>query len=217
LANPIAYKHYNDVWIMPSPGDSGSAIGAVLANKKKHISWKGPYLGYDIGYQSKNEDIVEHLINHKICGIARGKAEFGPRALGNRSLIADPREHNIKELVNNIKKRQQFRPFSPVILEEFVEQYFDMPTKTSPYMQYAVKCKNPNLYPGIVHVDGTSRVQTINSSDNLEFYKLLKLWYSYTGCPLLLNTSLNIRGFPMVNNFDDSKLWETQYKIKVFN
>ena len=217
LANPIAYKHYNDVWIMPSPGDSGSAIGAVLANKKKHISWKGPYLGYDMGYQSKNEDIVEHLINHKICGIARGKAEFGPRALGNRSLIADPREHNIKELVNNIKKRQQFRPFSPVILEEFAEQYFDMPTKSSPYMQYAVKCKNLNLYPGIVHVDGTSRVQTINSSDNLEFYELLKLWYSYTGCPLLLNTSLNIRGFPMVNNFDDSKLWETKYNIKVFN
>jgi carbamoyltransferase len=216
-ANPIAYQYYNNVWIMPSPGDSGSSIGAVLAHKKKHIKWTGPYLGYDIGYKTSNAEIIDHLMREKLCGIARGRAEFGPRALGNRSLIADPRDPNIKSIVNNIKQRQQFRPFSPVILEDHVNDYFEMPTNRSPYMQYTVKCKKPKEYPGIVHADGTSRVQTLRFSDNPRFYTLLSLWYNKTNCPMLLNTSLNIKGQPMVNNENDCMDWQNQYEVKIFS
>ena len=216
-ANPIAYQYYDDVWIMPAPGDSGSSIGAVLAHKKKHIKWTGPYLGYDMGYKTSNAEIIDHLMQEKLCGIARGRAEFGPRGLGNRSLIADPRDPNIKSIVNNIKQRQQFRPFSPVILEDYVDQYFEMPTNRSPYMQYTVKCKKPEDYPGIVHADGTSRVQTLRFSDNPRFYTLLSLWYNKTNCPMLLNTSLNIKGQPMINDEKDCLDWKNKYKIGVFN
>ena len=216
-ANPIAYRYYDDVWIMPAPGDSGSSIGAVLAHKKHHIKWSGPYLGYDMGYKTSNAEIVDYLMQEKLCGIARGRAEFGPRALGNRSLIADPRDPNIKSIVNNIKQRQQFRPFSPVILEDYVNDYFEMPTKRSPYMQYTVKCKKPEDYPGIVHADGTSRVQTLRFADNPRFYTLLSLWYNKTNCPMLLNTSLNIKGQPMVNDGNDCFDWQNKYKIAIFN
>ena len=216
-ANPIAYYYFDNVWIMPAPGDNGSAIGAVLAHKKQHIDWHGPYLGYRIQPVTTNEEIVEHLLEHKLCGLARNRAEFGPRALGNRSLLADPRDPKIKSIVNGIKQRQQFRPFAPVIMEEYVQQYFRMPMRTSPYMQYAVRCKQSKNFPAIVHVDKTSRVQTVNKSQNAELYNLLKIWYERTGCPMLLNTSLNIKGKPMVNDEKDCKDWEETYKVKVFS
>jgi len=217
VANPIAYYYFDDVWIMPAPGDNGSAIGAVLAHKKKHIDWHGPYLGYNIKPLASNEEIVNHLLEYKLCGLARGRAEFGPRALGNRSLLADPCDPNIKSIVNDIKQRQQFRPFAPVIMEEYVHDYFRMPTNSSPYMQYAVRCKQSKKFPAIVHVDKTSRVQTVNKRQNAELYDLLKLWYEETGCPMLLNTSLNIKGKPMVNDEKDCKDWEETYNVKVFN
>lgn len=217
VANPIAYYYYDNIWIMPAPGDNGSAIGAVLAHKKHHIDWHGPYLGYYIKPVATNEEIVDHLLEHKLCGVARGHAEFGPRALGNRSLIADPRDPNIKSIVNSIKQRQQFRPFAPVIMEEYVEKYFKMPMKTSPYMQYAVRCKQSKDFPAIVHIDKTSRVQTVNRQQNKELYQLLLLWYERTGCPMLLNTSLNIKGKPMVNDEKDCIDWQNKYSIKIFN
>jgi carbamoyltransferase len=217
VANPIAYYYFDDVWIMPAPGDNGSAIGAVLAHKKKHIDWQGPYLGYHIKPVTPNEEIVNHLIDHGLCGVARGRAEFGPRALGNRSLLADPRDPKIKSMVNNIKQRQQFRPFAPVIMEEYVHDYFRMPTNSSPYMQYAVKCRYSKKFPAIVHIDKTSRVQTVNRHQNAELYDLLKLWNEKTGCPMLLNTSLNVKGKPMVNDEKDCKEWEDTYGVKVFS
>ena len=217
VANPISYYYFDDVWIMPAPGDNGSAIGAVLAHKKKHIDWHGPYLGYNIKPVAPNEEIVNHLLEHKLCGLARGRAEFGPRALGNRSLLADPCDPNIKSIVNDIKQRQQFRPFAPVIMEEYVHDYFRMPTNSSPYMQYAVRCKQSKKFPAIVHVDKTSRVQTVNKQQNAELYDLLKLWNEKTGCPMLLNTSLNIKGKPMVNDENDCEDWEKTYNVKVFN
>ena len=216
-ANPIAYRYFENVWIMPAPGDSGSAIGAVLAHKKQHIEWTGPYLGYDMGYTANNEEIVDYLVKNKLCGLARDRAEFGPRALGNRSLIADPRDPKIKALVNDIKHRQQFRPFAPAILEEFADQYFKMPTKSTPYMQYVVESRFPDRFPGIIHVDGTSRVQTVNKNDNPMFRQLLEIWYQHTGCPLLLNTSLNIKGEPMVNDHHDARQWAEKYGLPVFN
>lgn len=217
-ANPIAYKYFDNVWIMPAPGDNGSAIGAVLAQTKQHLPWwPGPYLGYDMGYVTSNEDIVKHLLTNKMCGVARGRAEFGPRALGNRSLLADPRDPRVKERVNDIKQRQQFRPFAPAIIEELADKYFEMPMDASPYMQHTVKCKDPKSYPAVVHADGTSRVQTVNSNDNPEFYALLKMWYEKSGCPMLLNTSLNVKGQPMVNDRADALTWSQKYGLPVFN
>ena len=216
-ANPIAYKYFDQVWIMPAPGDSGSSVGAVLAHKKTHIEWTGPYLGYDMGYKTSNEDIVAHLLEHKMCGLARGRAEFGPRALGNRSLIADPRGSEIKVAINQIKHREQFRPFAPAILEEFANQYFKMPTESTTYMQYISPCLKSESFPAIVHLDNTSRVQTVNKTDNPQFRALLELWHAKTGCPMLLNTSLNIKGKPMVNDSADAANWTQLHGLPVFN
>ena len=212
-ANHISYNYYENVWIMPSPGDSGSSIGAVLAHRQKHIDWQNPYLGYDMGYETDNSEIVEYLLQNKICGLSRGKSEFGPRALGNRSLIADPRDPRIKDRVNEIKQRQKFRPFAPVILEEYYDQYFCEGGNN--YMQFAVKSKT-KLYSSILHVDNTSRVQVLSEYDNPKFYDLLSQWNDVTGCPILLNTSLNIKGQPMINDEIQSKKWEDTYNIRVF-
>jgi carbamoyltransferase len=221
LANRLTGKYFEKTWIMPNPGDAGSAIGAVLAKKPY---WRidpnnfTPYLGYDMGSKSSNEEIVEYITQNSICGLARDKAEFGPRALGNRSLLADPRGKDIKDQVNAIKQRQEFRPFGPAILEEHVDMYFDMPAgwSSSRYMQVVARCRHPDHYPAIVHRDGTSRIQTV-PDDGSPFRKLLELWYAETGCPMLLNTSLNIKGRPMVNDHIDAKNFEQQYGIKVFN
>ena len=220
VANSIAYKYYDNVYIMPNPGDAGSAIGSVLA---QHPAWRhfqtqpfNPFLGYDMGYQVDNKEIVDYLIENKICGLARGPAEYGPRALGNRSLIADPRGDNIKDKVNEIKRRQKFRPFAPAILAELANDYFDIPGGSSPYMQVVARCKHPELFPAIVHYDGTSRVQTVEK-DGSPFRQLLELWYARTGCPMLLNTSLNIKGEPMVNDQEDADKWSRKYGLPVFN
>ncbi len=215
-ANPIAFDYFDNVWIPPAPGDNGSSIGAVLAYQKNHIKFT-PYLGLNIRGRATNEQIVEHLIKNKICGVARGRAEFGPRALGNRSLLADPRDPSIKERVNEIKQREQFRPFAPAILEEHANDYFIMPTDKTPFMQFTVQCRRPESFPAIVHQDGTSRVQTVGKDDNPEFRKLLELWYAKTGCPMLLNTSLNIKGQPIINDISDSFNWSKTYGLPVFN
>jgi carbamoyltransferase len=151
-----------------------------------------------------------------MVGIANGRAEFGPRALGNRSLLADPRGPEIKDKVNEIKRRQKFRPFAPVILEEHAHEYFDMPRHwvDSRYMQVIATCRHPDLYPAIAHHDNTSRVQTV-AKDGSGIRKLLELWYKETGCPMLLNTSLNIRGEPMVNDRSDADRFEKLYNLKV--
>ena len=221
LANRSLGDYFDNIWIMPNPGDAGSAIGAVLAHNPV---WRipseefTPFLGYDMGYSEDNQTIVDYLLENKICGLARGRAEFGPRALGNRSLIADPRGDTIKDQVNAIKQRQEFRPFAPAILEEYVHQYFDMPDHwyTHNYMQTVAICKFPDEFPAIIHKDFTSRVQTV-PNDGSPFRKLLELWYETTGCPILLNTSLNIKGQPMVNDFNDLLQFEQKYLIKVFN
>jgi len=221
LANRITGDYFDNTWIMPNPGDAGSAIGTVLAHNP---SWRinsqqfTPFLGYDMKSYASNDSIVDYLIENKLCGIARGPAEFGPRALGNRSLLADPRDPAIKDKVNAIKQRQEFRPFGPAILEEHVDMYFDMPRgwSNSRYMQVIARCRHPSHYPAIIHRDGTSRVQTV-PDDGSPFRKLLELWYAKTGCPMLLNTSLNIKGKPMVNNHADAKNFERHYGVKVFN
>jgi carbamoyltransferase len=118
--------------------------------------------------------------------------------------------------VNEIKRRQKFRPFAPVILEEYVDQYFDMPKHwtESRYMQVISKCKYPDKFPAIVHHDWTSRVQTV-PADGSGIRQLLEKWHVMTGCPMLLNTSLNIRGEPMVNDLGDATRFQRLYGIKV--
>ena len=213
-ANGQAKELFDNVWIMPNPSDAGSAIGAVLSNYNEHIEFKSPYLGYDIKGKYPVENTLNALLSSGICGVANGRAEYGPRALGNRSLFADPRGEHTKDRVNDIKHRQKFRPFAPVVLEEHAQELFDGPM--GPYMQYTAKCRDTNKYPAIAHIDGTSRVQVVNKKLHTGLYELLRRWYSATGCPMLLNTSLNIKGKPMVNDKVDAKEFALKYGVSVY-
>ena len=217
LYNRNLGKWWDKIWIMPNPGDCGSSLGAAAVVYGKHIRWEHPYLGTDIEGDYPVDELLNELATNKIVGVASGRAEFGPRALGNRSLLADPRGDDIKDKVNEIKRRQKFRPFAPMILEEYVNDYFDMPKNlpTSPYMQVVADCKFPKEFPAIVHVDGTSRVQTVPKDCQSGVRQLLEKWYTLTGCPILLNTSLNIRGEPMVDTREDADRFEKEYKVKV--
>jgi len=216
LANRNLGDYFENVWIMPCPGDAGSSLGAAALAYGKQLCWNNAFLGQEIAGDYPVDAICDSLQHDRICGVASGRAEFGPRALGNRSLLADPRGPDIKELVNRIKRRQQFRPFAPVILEEHVDQYFDLPGGwvDSRYMQIVGRCRHPDLFPAVTHVDGTSRVQTV-PADGSGIRCLLEAWYARTGCPMLLNTSLNIRGEPMVNDRADADRFEQLYGIRV--
>ena len=130
-ANRNLGKFFDNIWIMPCPSDAGSSLGSAALAWKKRITWTNAYLGHDIAGPYPVADLLHALHSHGIVGVASGRAEFGPRALGNRSLLADPRSPDIKERVNDIKRRQQFRPFAPVILEEHVDMYFDCLLYTS--------------------------------------------------------------------------------------
>jgi carbamoyltransferase len=213
-ANTELWSLFDDVWIMPNPGDAGSALGAAAAIYEKHLNWKGPYLGHDLGGSYPVEKILNALIEDKIAPVASGRAEYGPRALGNRSILADPRDPDIKDKVNKIKKRELFRPFAPVVLEEHASEWFEM-NYTSPYMQFTPKCLKPELIPSVVHADGTSRVQTVNREQHPGLYELLTKWYNLTGVPVLLNTSLNIKGQPMLNDANDIIEWEKTYETSI--
>jgi len=217
-ANRNLGKYFDNIWIMPCPGDAGSSLGAAALAYGKQIHWTNAYLGHNITGDYPVRDVMAGLLRDKIVGVASGRAEFGPRALGNRSLLADPRGTTIKDRVNEIKRRQKFRPFAPVILEELADMYFDMPGgfSNSRYMQVIARCRHPELFPAIIHHDGTSRVQTV-PQDGSGIRQLLEAWYAATGCPMLLNTSLNIRGEPMVNDRADADRFEQIYGIKVFS
>lgn len=214
VANSLLAKIYDNVYIMPNPGDAGNSIGACAALLNDKLEWNGPYLGTDIDQELDIDRIVKYLMRGDIVGIANGRAEFGPRALGNRSLLCDPRGQNAKDRMNVIKKRQNFRPFAPAILAEHSSTYFDI--SDSPYMQFVSKCKDPKSFPGICHVDNTSRVQTVTKENNPRFRELLEAWYNASGCPMLMNTSLNIKGQPLVNSWNDAMTFQNKYSIKIF-
>jgi carbamoyltransferase len=217
-ANRLLGAYFDDIWIMPNPGDAGSSIGAAALVYGKQLNWKNAFLGHEIPGNYPVNRVLDGLLRDRIVGVASGRAEFGPRALGNRSLLADPRGNDIKDKVNEIKRRQKFRPFAPIILEEYVNDYFNMPIgfDHSRYMQVIAPCCNPDLFPAIVHHDGTSRVQTV-PKDGSGIRELLEKWFVITGCPMLLNTSLNIRGEPMVNDRRDADRFEKLYGIKVIS
>jgi carbamoyltransferase len=203
---------------MPNPGDCGSSLGAAALTYGGRLNWTNAYLGTNIPGEYPVKELLSELVTNKIVGVASGRAEFGPRALGNRSLLADPRGVEIKDKVNAIKRRQEFRPFAPVILEELAHEYFDMPSgwPTSRYMQAVAYCKKPDEFPAIIHADKTSRVQTV-PKDGSGIRQLLEAWFEWTGCPMLLNTSLNIRGEPMVNDRADADRFEKLYGVKVLS
>jgi carbamoyltransferase len=217
-ANARIGNYFDDIWIMPNPGDAGSSMGAAALAYGGRLNWTNAFLGHNIPGLYPVNDALDALLSDRIVGVASGRAEFGPRALGNRSLLADPRGSDIKEKVNAIKQRQQFRPFAPVILEELADTYFDMPRgfSNSRYMQAVARCRVPELYPAIVHHDGTSRVQTV-PKDGSGIRELLEKWYVMTGCPMLLNTSLNVKGEPMVNDRKDADRFEQTYGVKVLS
>ena len=218
LANRLLGDYFEKIWIMPNPGDAGSSLGAACLGYGYKVNFTDAYLGYDITGDYPVNATLDLLVDDGMVGVASGRAEFGPRALGNRSLLADPRGSDIKDKVNEIKRRQKFRPFAPMILEEYVHEYFHMPINwdSSPFMQVIATCKRPDLFPAIVHADGTSRVQTV-PKNNTGVRELLEKWYVLTECPMLLNTSLNIRGEPMVNDRVDANRFEKLYGVKVMS
>ena len=150
-----------------------------------------------------NVTVVTRLIKKQIGAIFQGKLEMGPRALGNRSIIADPRMKDGKDRVNIVKNREWYRPFACSILEEHAREWFEMGRlDSSPWMSYAIPVKKNKWekIPAVVHVDGTCRLQTVNREQNPFYYDLIQQFYKQTNIPLILNTSFNLAGEPIVFN-----------------
>ena len=145
------------------------------------------------------QTVAKLIVEGNVVGWYQGKMEWGPRALGNRSIIADPRNAKMKDILNEkIKHRESFRPFAPCILEEYASEYFDVDV-SSPYMLLVAPVKKPEKIPAVTHVDGTARLQTVSKDINLLFYNLITEFYKITGIPVLINTSMNVRGEPIVD------------------
>lgn len=221
---------FKNIFIQPAAGDDGSALGAALLayfnkfpEKHRKLSYFSPYLGHQAAVSDLNKVIklikqnypqitvkkltdsahsaAKAIAENKIVGWFQGKAEFGPRALGNRSILADPRNPKMKDIVNKkVKFRESFRPFAPSVLEENAKKYFQINIPL-PYMivvadVYKDKAK---LISSVVHVDNTARVQTVSKKQNARYYQLIKEFYKLTKVPLVLNTSFNVKGEPIVN------------------
>lgn len=215
--------------VEPISNDGGTAIGAALwfyhanfkSNKKRPCDI---YLGPQYNYSDENisntaekygaqiadatdSDIIDLLRSKKIVAFFQGRSENGPRALGNRSLLFDPTYPDGKDFVNQIKRREYFRPFAGTILEEDVHEWFDLRgMDSSPHMMYAVNCL-PGVeekIPSIIHVDGTCRIQTVSEEQNPLYYRLIKEFKNRTGIPIVFNTSFNLGGEPLVETLDDA-------------
>ena len=224
---------YENVWIQPAAGDDGIAIGSAyyghLALKKgpRRFVMKHAYLGRTYGGEKiekaaselvvrvqtrthKSEtlyrDAARLLMEGKIFGWFHGRSEFGPRALGNRSIIADPRNADMRDKLNKqVKHRQAFRPFAPIVLAERAAEIFEDYAE-SPYMLLAfnVRPEWRERIPAVVHVDGTARLQTVTEETNPALYRLLKEFDELTGVPVLVNTSFNVKGQPIVETPEDA-------------
>jgi len=210
-------KKFKKIWVPPNPGDSGLSLGAIAYHTKQPIHLDHAFLGHNIDRKVDVRAVVDALEAGQVVGIANGRAEFGPRALGNRSLLADPRGDDVKDRVNKIKKREPFRPFAPIILKPWFSEYFHSSIKTNQdYMQYADTCIASGEFPAICHIDETSRVQTIDQPTPSIIFKILEAWYMRTRCPMLLNTSFNIKGEPLVNTWVDAQKFNNLHNIPVF-
>ena len=225
----IKEKIFDEIFVQPASGDSGAAIGAcflahqkltgTLKPKKYHDFYLGSsFSDNDIELVLKSRNIIfeksedifskvaSELFNKKIIGWFQKSAEFGPRALGNRSILTSPFPKEMKDILNKrVKFREEFRPFAPSILAEFTEEYFEI-KQESPHMLIAVDVKKEkiNEIPAVVHVDNTARVQTVTEQNNPEFRKLLEQFFKISQIPVLLNTSFNVKGQPIVNSPEDA-------------
>ena len=248
-------KLFKDVWVQPAAGDAGASLGAALALWHDHFknkrlvdrkdSMSGSFLGNEYSqkeienklinlganYSTLSDDKLldvtsDLLMNGKAIGWFQGRMEFGPRALGNRSILADPRSEKMQKNLNlKIKYRESFRPFAPSILEEDLNEWFEL-NHSSPYMMFVDKINSKkciknveekdnisgleklkikrSLIPAVTHVDYSARIQTVSKETNYKFYSLLKQFKIKTGCPILVNTSFNVRGEPIVASPEDA-------------
>jgi|ERR1700687_1294995 len=228
---------FEELYVQPAAGDAGGALGAalwaynMLLGQPRRFRMEHAYWGRsnseteiadflhqnNIGHRRfDNEDlllteVVSHLIHGKVVGWSQDRFEWGPRALGNRSILADPRNPNMKDIVNaKIKFREPYRPFAPSVLAHCAETYFDLPDvrKHSPacFMLYVVPVKQNqrSTLPAVTHVDGTGRLQTVFREQNPRFYDLIDRFGQATGVPVVLNTSLNLKGEPIVSTHVDA-------------
>lgn len=213
---------FKNIFIQPASGDAGGAIGAaLLAEKERKIEplqtvyWGKAYsnnyiekvlshTNFQYEYYEQDEALYQRtsdlLAEGQVVGWFQGRMEFGPRALGNRSILADPRKENMRDQINAmVKKREGFRPFAPVVLEEYSKEHFAMES-TSPFMLNTYDVTSKLHLPAITHVDNSARVQSVNESQNERLYRLISAFNKKTGCPILLNTSFNVRGEPIVES-----------------
>ena len=192
-------KHYNKVHVPPAPGDEGQSLGTYMhadfiLNKNIHIpnTYAGKEYSFNDGDPITPREVGEAIAAGKIVGWFNGKSESGNRALGNRSILADPRNPAIKDIINHkIKMREDFRPFAPSVMEEHYQTYFDT-NQPSPYMSRIVPVKSDKI-PGVTHIDNTARIQTVNRKQNKKFYDVIHGFYQATGIPMVLNTSFNCK------------------------
>jgi carbamoyltransferase len=230
----LADTGFERLHVYAAPGDDGNALGAAwLAYFDDHPERRADfvtdephtaYLGTEISepnianlcrYGLPSVELRGPELYRKVAGLIadgavvgwiQGRAEFGPRALGNRSILADPRRANVKEHLNaNVKFREEFRPFAPSILHEHGDEYFERYQET-PYMERALTFRSHvrDRVPGVVHVDGTGRLQTVKRAWNPRFHDLISAFHDQTGVPLLLNTSFNLMGKPIVHTLEDA-------------
>ena len=184
-------------------------VGPSYSNDKVKSFLEENNIDYEYLERGQLLQTVAKLISEQnIIGWYQGKMEWGPRALGNRSILADPRNAQMKDILNEkIKHREPFRPFAPSILEEHVSEYFDIDIP-SPYMLLVAPVKKPEKIPAVTHVDGTGRLQTVSKDTNPLFYDLINEFYKITGIPVLINTSMNVMGEPIVTTADEAfKMW----------
>ncbi len=217
---------FENIYVAPASGDAGSALGAaalahidLAGERHSYQTQEHMYLGpeysdddiYDLlaslevpffdfrEDQAKLlESVVDHITDGKVIGWFQGRMEFGPRGLGARSILADPRSPHMRDQLNlSVKKREAFRPFAPAILEEHMAEHLDLAT-TSPFMLETCGVKSKLNLPAITHVDGSCRPQTVSKKTNPKFHALIDAFYQRTQCPILINTSFNVRGEPVV-------------------
>jgi carbamoyltransferase len=222
IANSFYIKNFPDTnfYFEPVADDTGISIGAALLKyrtvtqtKTKKLINNNFYHYYDntepldlldvVAEKADIDHLVKLLANQKSIAIFESNPEAGPRALGHRSILYDSRNINSKEIVNNIKKREWYRPFAGVILEQYLSKYFLPLVDRSEYMtlNFTAKKETVNYVPGIIHADGTSRIQTVNQGF---MFNLLTEFFKHTGCPILLNTSFNLAGEPLVQTKQDA-------------
>ena len=224
---------FENVWVPPAVGDAGGAVGAalftwhqLLDQKRESLGFAKPYLGPSPESSLKEclsdsakgaaavecfdsveqlvDPVAKMLVAGKIVGWVQGPMEFGERALGNRSILASPQNPAMTDRLNEqVKFREAFRPFAPVVLEESGSDLFEL-DRESPYMTMAANVRSPKLVPAATHVDSSARVQTVAQHQNPELYQLLRAFESKTGCPALINTSFNVRGEPIVCSVEDA-------------